>query len=127
MKRAILASLAALLGMGCAQSTVTMLDSSGDPITFKQGIGGRGCIAVSADLKGGVDVIIQQDGSSDWGGVRAIPVLVRAAITAVFGNRDPEANNVEGPSDLQGCAGLFVEDEVEPALDEALEGRLNRR
>ena len=99
----------ALLALSCATSSITFLDAEGDPITLEQQLGGRGCIAVNTDKSGGIDVIMQQDASSDWAGVRVIPTLAQAVITAFFGSRDPDGADYSGPSSIQGCAGLFSE------------------
>lgn len=73
--------------------------------------GGRGCIAMSTNDGGGVDVTIQQDGSSDWSGVRALPAIVKIALTTFFGDREPGGDTgFDGPSDIQGCAGLFADE-----------------
>ncbi len=99
--------VAALLSFGCAGSTVTFTDSRGNLVTLEQSIGGRGCMAATWTPEGDFDFVIQQDGSSDWGGIRAIPTLAQVAITAVLGDRRAESEGMDGPSDIQGCAGLF--------------------
>lgn len=100
-------TLAVLLSFGCASSTVTFMDENDRPVTLEQEFRGRGCIAISRPKDGSVDIIVQQDGSSDWAGVRALPVLAQVALATLFGNRDTESEGFTGPSDVQGCAGLF--------------------
>lgn len=103
--RLMIVCLVGLLGMGCALSGIEMIDGNGNPITIKHKIGGRGCIAVTT-MAGEVDAIVQQDGSSDWSGIRVIPTLARTAMAVFFG-RVGEKDPYTGPSDIQGCAGLF--------------------
>ncbi len=109
MKRITAFFCMASLVFGCANSSVNFTAADGSPVSVEQRFGGRGCIAVSRPVDGSVDIIIQQDGSSDWSGVRAIPALVQIALATLFGNRGSEDAGFAGPSDIQGCAGLFVD------------------
>lgn len=111
MKRLMIAFLAGLLGLGCAVSRVEMIDDAGNPITIKHRMGGRGCIALTAE-DGKVDAIVQQDGSSDWSGIRVIPTLARAGLAVFFG-RLSDSDSFTGPSDIQGCAGLFETEDLD--------------
>ncbi len=107
-----------IIAGGCMKSRIEAQDARGNPIVYEQRLGGRGCIAISTNLKGGIDMVVQQDGSDDWIGLRTLPLMMRAGLSVLFGTRDPagttEAN--DGPSAIQGCAGLFEtveEEEVE--------------
>ena len=92
---------------GCANSSITVPVPDGEPIVIEQKMGGRGCIAVSTTDEGGVDIIVQQDGSSDWAGIRVLPTIVKTALVTFFGDRESDGVDFAGPSDIQGCAGLF--------------------
>lgn len=83
---------------------------------------GRGCIAMEVSDDGGtVKLAIQQDGTSDWAGIRAVygmaPEIVEAAVQVVSGPMDIfkgvlglEQRDMQEPSPQRGCAGLFVQD-----------------
>ena len=122
MNKLTLVILMAVLTVGCAGSKIKMIDSSGNPVSIKHNLGGRGCIAINTE-DGEIGVVLQQDGSSDWSGIRVIPSLARAALAVFFG-RIGEADPNTGPSDIQGCAGLFelgrVPDESETVVYELL-------
>ena len=113
MRTLLLALLVALAG--CANSTVEYIDPNGEPIKLTQRFGGRGCIAATTHTDGTVDVIVQQDGSSDWAGVRAIPAALQIALATLFGTRTEDPAEFPGPSDIQGCAGLFTIEETDDA------------
>ena len=107
--RAILCGLVALgSSVGCATSSITFTDKLGHEVTLKQKIGGRGCIALDRDTEGNVEVIVNQDGSSDWAGIRALPIMAQVAITALMGNRSGESAGFAGPSNIGGCDPLFA-------------------
>ena len=98
--------------LGCASSTITIPLKNGAVVKLDQDLGGRGCIAITTNGAGGVDAIVQQDGSSDWGGLRALPAIARTVITAVFGSRDPQGGEgFSAPSPIAGCQGLFEGDD----------------
>jgi hypothetical protein len=105
MKKLTLVFLTILLTLGCAQSSIEFPNANGEMVNIKHNLGGRGCIAITTE-KGEVSAVVQQDGSSDWSGIRVIPSLARAAV-AVFTGRVGEDDPYTGPSDIQGCAGLF--------------------
>lgn len=102
-------SVAALmLTLGCASYSIEFIDKKGDPVVVESSLGGRGCLALTFDENGEVDLITQQDASSDWAGVRVIPTLAKVAITALFGDRSSgEGADFTGPSGIAGCKGLF--------------------
>jgi hypothetical protein len=106
MNKLTLVILMATLAFGCAGSTIKMTDSNGNPVSIKHRLGGRGCIAITTE-SGEVGAVLQQDGSSDWSGIRVIPSLARAALAVFFGSSGDDNNSYAGPSDIQGCAGLF--------------------
>ncbi len=54
----MLVGMAVWVCTGCASSTVTFVDEGGDPIVVEQKMGGRGCIAMSTNKGGGVDVVV---------------------------------------------------------------------
>lgn len=83
---------------------------------------GRGCVALEVDKNGGrLRLAVQQDGTSDWAGVRAAyataPEIVGAVMQVLSGPFDiikgvlgfPQKDLPE-PSKAKGCAGLFIED-----------------
>lgn len=106
---AVAGTLALAVLVGCGGSTITMLDATGDPVTIEQSMGGRGCIAVDIGADKSVSVVLQQDASSDWAGIRVLPTIVKTALTTFFGNRDTsDGTGFSGPSDINGCQGIFV-------------------
>ncbi len=107
----LLVLLVALL-VGCAQNSITVMDADGEPVTFKQRLGGRGCIAAVYE-QGRLDILIQQDGSSDWATLRTIPILAQTVIATIMGKPPAEGESMKDPSNLRGCAGVFADD-VEP-------------
>ena len=112
-----------LLALGCAGNTITVYDQDGKATAeFEQRFGGRGCIAATADGSGAVDVIVQQDGSTDWAGIRALPSLAQLALSAVFGSRGGDPVGFDGPSGIAGCAGLFVDLDEEPEAEVTVRG-----
>jgi len=100
----------ALTLAGCGKSVITTLDKAGNPVTIANRIGGRGCIAITVDpASGSVDAVLQQDATSDWAGIRAMPIMLQTALATLFGNRDPAGGDTSfsGPSAIGGCDGIF--------------------
>ena len=111
MARTAIVLLSALVAFGCSGVTVTTQGPQGAPITVKSNIGGRGCIAAEVDpATGTVNIVTSQDGTSDWAGVRAIPLLAQTALTTVLGAAPGETVGMDGPSIVGGCDGLFVDE-----------------
>lgn len=100
---------AVLLSVGCAASQISFTDSKDNPVVIKQRFGGRGCIAITRNDNGDVEIIVKQDASSDWASIRAIPVTAQAVLTTMFGTRSGENADAPGPTDIGGCGGLFVD------------------
>ena len=103
------AALVFLAAAGCAMNTLTYTDAAGRPVVVKQRAGGRSCIAVVYDeAEHKLSVAIQQDGESNWGLIREIPVIVWTAIKALMpaglSGGPPAPGSV---TDNRGCAGLF--------------------
>jgi len=103
----LLPVLCACLVMGCGTSKMTFMDANNKPVTIEHKIGGRGCVACDSSADG-MSCVMQQDASSDWAGIRVIPTLAKAIISAILpaglGNAAP---SFDGPSDIGGCDGLF--------------------
>lgn len=68
---------------------------------------GRSCFTVNVDTDGSVGVTVAMDGTSDWAGVRALPLIVPQIVSAVMAV-------VGAPLDLIGEL-LGVEREAPPA------------
>ena len=98
----------AWLTEGCASSQITFIDKHGKPVTVTQELKGRGCISVIVHEDGTLEFVLQQDGSSDWSGLRTIPAMAELGITAIVGNRSDGGPSFMGPSEYRGCAGLFT-------------------
>lgn len=97
------------LSISCGGTTFIVPNpDGGEPSKVECKIFGRGCCATTVNKDGSFDIVMQQDASSDWAGTRAIPVLAWTAITAMFGDRSYGAGaEMQGPSDIQGCSGIF--------------------
>jgi hypothetical protein len=106
MNKLTLVCLIGLLTLGCAGSSIKFPNAQGEMVSIKHDLGGRGCIAVTTE-NGEVAAVVQQDGSSDWSGVRVIPSLAQIAGAIFGGAREPQP--YPSPSDIQGCAGIFVD------------------
>jgi hypothetical protein len=118
MKR-MLILLAVLALAGCrSTSTITLIpaDKQEPTIILEQGASGRNCIATRFDTKTGVlDFVIQQDGESDWGSLRAVTKILpdmATTATSIFAGQPGGLGNMsdgdlKGPSGFSGCAGLF--------------------
>ena len=76
---------------------------------IEQTFTGRGCLAVSSTDEG-IDILIQQDGTSDWS-ISRLMAWIGDIAGGVFGN-DTKGEGMAGPSDSSGCNGV-VEDSPE--------------
>ena len=117
MLKLLLLLIPLTLTFACGKSLITIPNEDGQLVTINQSMGGRGCIAVDRSPDGSLSIIVQQDASSDWAGIRALPAMVKVALTTFFGNRDTSGETgFTGPSDIQGCAGVF--ESTEETLEE---------
>ncbi len=115
------AMLALVMLPGCTTlEFTTQAPDGGKPITVKAMAGGRSCLVCEADpASGKVECRVAQDASSDWAGIRAIPVL-GALILSVISDRAVPAD-YSGPSDIGGCDSLFTsEPDTDPEKMETL-------
>lgn len=116
-RRLCIGLLALVLALGCGTFAITVKDSRGKPVTIEGRIGGRGCLAAEIGKDGSINIVIQQDASSDWAGIRAIPTLAEVAIAAMVPGASPKGAEFTGPSDIGGCQGIFV-DELDTGPEE---------
>lgn len=86
---------------------------------MEQKFGGRGCVAITRDDNGNIDIAVAQDGSSDWASIRAIPITAQAVLSVMFGTRSSESAGFTGPSAVGGCASVFVDNGDEKVTDDA--------
>ena len=101
--------LTLVLCAGCTTLEITTFDpATGKPITVEAEASQRSCLAATINPATGViDVIVGQDASSDYAGIRAIPVL-GALILSMISQTAVPADYV-GPSDIGGCDTIFAE------------------
>jgi hypothetical protein len=120
--------LAALLAAGCASSKV-VIDLEETPgvfgskamtigsVTVEPAFYGRGCLDIMVE-DDRVTVALQQDGTSDWAGVRIAPLIARDVVAAALGFASAPWEIVQGllglrqeapndPSGVHGCEGLL--------------------
>ncbi len=104
--RSILAIAILIALAGCSKMLVTSYDTEGKiTSTVEASQGGRGCMAASKNSEG-FKMVVQQDGSSDWGIFRTLSRFGDAVVA--FFTRTPGAkSDPDGPSDIAGCAGIF--------------------
>lgn len=79
----------------------------------------RGCVAFTVSEAGAVDVLTQQDGTSDWIGIRVLPEIAQQVVLAAlsFVNAPFEIiaaaldqeKTTPPPSPIHGCGGIFEE------------------
>ncbi len=92
---------------GCGKMQIDMIDAQKEPVKIMLRAGGRSCLAATIDSAGTIDVIVQQDASSDWLSLRIIPTLVQGAITTFFGKVNPNPDGISGPSGIHGCGEIL--------------------
>ena len=99
-----------LLPLGCNTLTVITQLPDKPPVTVEVKMAGRSCIAAEVDPSTGkVNIITQQDGTSDWIVGRILPALGSMALMAyssipLIG----DAIEMPGPDDVAGCQGFFT-------------------
>ncbi len=104
---AILAAyLVVLLITGCASAPIRYQPDPAQPpvLEIDPGVTGRGCLYARYS-EGELEVIVAQDGTSDWSISRLFAWIGEVA-GAVFGGA-ASGSGMQGPDPLQGCAQLF--------------------
>ena len=121
----ILPTIVACLAIGCAGAKMVVeIDPETDKITkfdLDPKLGGTGCVwySVSYDEKDRLvfDVLVDQAGSSDWGGFRLADSAFGAA-GSVFGGSGGQKDGMTGPNARSACAPLAApEPTTEPTSD----------
>lgn len=110
IKEIIVLTLALALSVACAKATVVYhLPGQDQPVVeITPKIVGRGCMTVDLDRQGVLQVVVAQDGSSDWSLGRSVAWIGELG-AAVFSGRKT-GDGMEGPDPLQGCAQLFTDE-----------------
>jgi hypothetical protein len=106
----LFAILTACLALGCAQVPITYQPDPDHPavVSFDPSIVGRGCIYLSVE-DGDLEIIVAQDGTSDWSVARLVAWIGDVA-GSVFGGGDRSGSGIGAPDPLQGCIQLFEAD-----------------
>ena len=125
-QKIIFSLLAMFLAAGCQSAPVSVKHNPnpapGEPslhVTVDPQQYARGCSSVTITTAGDVEILMQQDGTSDWLGLRILPAIgaeAAGAVMAVVGapfeliaqafDLVPE---VPAPSAIHGCDGMFAE------------------
>ncbi len=109
-----------LLATGCMTVETARLNDQGVPVeTSRTTIYGRGCVAVTISADGAVDMVSQQDGTTDWIGVRILSAIADEAVSAALGFLEVPFDilaklvgierKLDPPSPIHGCGGVFEE------------------
>jgi hypothetical protein len=111
-KKLAAVSLVVLLSLGCNSLSVTTQLPDKPPVTIKAQTTGRGCIAAEVNpTTGKIEIVTQQDGTSDWITGRIIPSITGLGIAILTGRGGGDP--MQGPDKEKGCNGIFttVEDD----------------
>lgn len=112
----------ALTGCMSSPTLIQINDAEGGlirQIKLTPDLYGRGCLAFTVSPDGEVEMLAQQDGTTDWIGIRILPAIGAEAVTAALAivsapfeliqmalGSVPE---VPDPSAIHGCDGIFEE------------------
>ena len=110
---AIAAYAVLLLITGCASGNLTLRPDPEQPAVLEidPNVVGRGCLYASYE-DGKLEVMVIQDGTSDWSVTRAVSWIADVA-AEVFGAGE-SGSGMQGPDPIHACTYFFEEEEGEP-------------
>ena len=102
--------------VGCAGTPITITAPDSTIIEIDPGLYGRGCSWASlTQLEDGsieIDVVVAQDGSTDWSLLRLLDSVADVA-GMIFGGGQRQMDGMAGPSPTTGCAQLVDQATIE--------------